>query len=50
MIDLYNALNSNAVLTRTIPFSSLDAYGPAWNRPVGILEGRLFKVGAQLDF
>ena len=50
MIDLYNALNGNAVLTRTIPFTTADTYGPAWGRPIGILEGRLFKVGAQIDF
>ena len=50
MVDLYNAFNGNAVLTRTIAFTSTDAYGPAWGRPVGILEGRLFKVGAQFDF
>lgn len=55
MVDLYNAFNANPVLTRTVPFTTLDAYSPpgptsAWNRPVGILEGRLFKVGAQFDF
>ena len=50
MIDLYNAFNSNAVLTRTVPFTTVDTYGPAWGRPVSILEGRLFKIGAQFDF
>jgi hypothetical protein len=50
MIDLYNAFNANPVLTRSIPLTTTDTYGPAWGRPVGILEGRLFKVGAQLDF
>ncbi len=49
MIDLYNAFNSNAVLTRST-FGGLDTYGPAWGRPLAILEGRLFKIGAQLDF
>jgi hypothetical protein len=49
MIDLYNAFNSNAVLTRS-SFGGLDVYGPTWGRPTGILEGRLFKVGAQIDF
>ncbi|OFW24733.1 MAG: hypothetical protein A3H97_20140 [Acidobacteria bacterium RIFCSPLOWO2_02_FULL_65_29] len=49
MVDLYNALNNNAVLTRSA-FGGLDTFGPAYNRPVGILEGRLFKIGAQLDF
>ena len=49
MVDLYNLFNSNAVLTRS-SFQGLDTYGPAWGRPTGVLEGRLFKVGAQLDF
>jgi hypothetical protein len=52
MVDLYNAFNGNAVLQRA-SFGATDAYlptGGTWNRPLGILEGRLFKVGAQLDF
>ncbi len=54
MVDLYNALNSNAVLQRST-FGGLDTYAPpgvagAWGRPISILEGRLFKIGAQLDF
>jgi hypothetical protein len=49
MIDLYNALNNNAVLQRSA-FGGLDVYGANWGRPLGILEGRLFKIGAQLDF
>jgi hypothetical protein len=53
MIDLYNALNANPVLTRTIPFTTLDSFVPTtqtWGRPVSILEARLFKIGAQFDF
>ncbi|MBI4477374.1 MAG: TonB-dependent receptor [Acidobacteria bacterium] len=49
MVDLYNAFYNNAVLQRNI-FGLLDTYGPAWGRPLSILEGRLFKVGVQLDF
>ena len=54
MVDLYNALNNNAVLQRA-SFGGLDTFSvPAssssYNRPVTILEGRLFKIGAQLDF
>lgn len=49
MIDLYNAFNSNAVLQRST-FGGLDTFGPAWGRPISILEGRLFKIGAQFDF
>jgi carboxypeptidase family protein len=54
MVDLYNALNNNAVLQRA-GFGGLDTFSvPAssssYNRPVSILEGRLFKIGAQFDF
>jgi hypothetical protein len=49
MVDLYNVFNNNAVLTRAA-FGGADTYGPAWGRPVSILEARLFKVGAQIDF
>ncbi|MBI3262842.1 MAG: TonB-dependent receptor [Acidobacteria bacterium] len=52
MMDLYNVLNNNAVLQRSI-IGRTDAYafpGGAWGRPVSILEARLFKIGAQLDF
>jgi hypothetical protein len=53
MVDLYNAFNGNAVLQRTIPFTTTDTYsfpGGTWGRPLAILEGRLFKIGAQIDF
>ena len=54
MVDLYNALNGNPVLQRAT-FGGLDTVLAArlrgtYNRPLGILEGRLFKIGAQLDF
>jgi hypothetical protein len=49
MVDLYNALNGNMVLQRST-FGGLDTYGPTWGRPITVLEGRLFKVGAQFDF
>ena len=42
--DLYNALNSNPVLAMN------GRFGSAWQRPVNILAGRLFKVGVQMDF
>jgi hypothetical protein len=45
MVDLYNVLNNNSVLQRTNTFPSTT-----FNRPLNILEGRLFKIGAQFDF
>jgi len=54
MVDLYNSLKANPVLTRSIPLTTNDTYAPppsiSWGRPVGVLEPRLFKVGAQFDF
>ncbi len=44
MIDLYNVLNGNTVL------SVNNTYGAAWQRPLTMLPGRLFKFGAQVDF
>jgi hypothetical protein len=42
--DLYNALNSNAVL------SSIVTYGPLWTQPTEILQARLAKFGLNLNF
>jgi hypothetical protein len=42
--DLYNALNASPVLGVN------TRYGPTWLRPIQILDGRLFKVAAQLSF
>lgn len=44
MLDVYNALNVSPVL------SINQTYGPAWLRPNQILDGRLFKIGGQVDF
>ena len=41
--DLYNILNANPVLTLN------NAFG-AWLTPQSILDARLFRIGAQLDF
>ena len=41
--DLYNALNQNAVVLQNNTFSS-------WQVPQGIMDARLFKVSAQVDF
>src|SRR5262249_39604480 len=42
--DLYNLINATRVLALNIPL------GPAGRRPPVILRGRLFKLGAQIDF
>ena len=44
MFDVYNLFNANSIL------SEVTTYGPTWLRPTAILGGRLFKVGAQVDF
>ena len=44
MADLYNVFNSNGVIRVN------NTWGNNWLRPTQILEGRLFKVGAQWDF
>ena len=46
-MDLYNALNSNAILTQNTTFSTTNS---AWLRPTSIMPGRLVKFGATLDF
>jgi hypothetical protein len=43
-LDVYNALNSNAVLTLN------GTYGPTWLRPTSIMPGRLVKIGVQIDY
>ena len=43
-MDLYNLLNSSAILTQN------NTVGPNWRTPTNILQGRLIKFGAQLDF
>jgi hypothetical protein len=44
MMDVYNLMNSSAVLTQN------NTVGPNWRTPTSILQGRLVKFGAQLDF
>ena len=45
-IDLYNALNSSAILT----YNSAFAPGGAWNVPVTVLTARLAKISAEITF
>jgi hypothetical protein len=46
--DLYNVFNSNWPFTSNNTFST--AATSQWLRPTNVLQGRLFKVGAQFDF
>jgi len=43
-VDLYNALNSDAILTQQ------NAYGTAWTRPLTVIQPRFVKIGARWDF
>ncbi len=50
-IDLYNALNSNAILTYNNAFVPATATSPgSWLQPVTILTGRLVKFSAEITF
>src|SRR4029077_4426710 len=43
-LDVYNLFNTSAILTQN------NTFGAAWQTPTLILQGRLFKIGAQFDF
>ena len=43
-MDIFNVFNSNATLAWN------TRYGPSWLTPTQIMQGRLIKFGAQLDF
>ncbi|HXD73820.1 MAG TPA: TonB-dependent receptor [Vicinamibacterales bacterium] len=45
-IDLYNAMNSNAILTYNLAFIP----NGTWKQPVTILTGRLVKFSAEINF
>ena len=53
-LDWYNLLNANPVLAYNTAFSfanpSANPASFAWPVPTNILQGRLFKFGAQLDW
>lgn len=44
MLDVYNVLNASPILAVN------NTYGPRWREPQQVLDGRLFKVGMQLEF
>lgn len=46
-MDVYNFMNSNAVLTQNTTFSATNS---TWLRPTSIMPGRLIKLGATVDF
>jgi hypothetical protein len=43
-VDVYNLMNSSAVLSQN------NTLGPSWRTPTQILQGRLVKIGVQVDF
>ena len=50
-IEIYNALNANAVLTYFQTFSPAALSGPgAWLQPTQVMTPRFFKLTAQFDF
>jgi len=44
MLDLFNVFNGSPVLSLN------NTFGPIWQRPQSILQGRLVKFGGQIDF
>jgi hypothetical protein len=50
-LEIYNALNANAVLTYAQTFSTAVQSGPgAWLQPTQVMTPRFFKFTAQFDF
>ena len=50
-LEIYNALNANAVLTYAQNFSTAVQSGPgAWLQPTQVMTPRFFKLTAQFDF
>jgi hypothetical protein len=48
-LDLYNATNSNTILTLNNNFVVSPA-GNTWQVPTSLLQPRFFKISAQFDF
>jgi hypothetical protein len=44
IVDVYNVFNQNTALVIN------TAYGPSWLSPTQIMDGRLIKLGFQLEF
>ena len=49
-VDMFNATNSNAVLTANQNFTALNASDPSQFRPTSILGARTFKISVQFDY
>ena len=51
-MDLYNALNGNAVLVQSNTYGATTGAtaGSAWLRPQAILPARIVKFGVQVNF
>ena len=49
-IEVYNALNSNAVLTYSQNFTSVQSGPGAWLQPTSILTPRFVRLSAGFDF
>ena len=45
-VDIYNSLNSSAILTYNAAYSPTGA----WNTPVTVLTARLAKISAEITF
>jgi hypothetical protein len=43
-VDLYNALNSDAIITQQ------NVFGAAWTRPLSVIQPRFVKFSARWDF
>jgi hypothetical protein len=49
-VEIYNALNSDAVLTRNETFTLTGSGSSAWLAPRQVLTPRFFKLSAQVEF
>jgi hypothetical protein len=51
-VDIFNALNSDAILNQNYTYGSSTTISPqgTWLRPTAILQGRFVKLGARVDF
>ena len=48
--DLYNAMNSAAILTYNNAFSSVTSGASAWRSPTSVLTGRMIRISGEFSF